>query len=59
MKRSGESDPRNKTLMKIFNLIDIGERAGSRVPEWFSVWEKESRGDPVIEETKQKTKDYI
>ena len=50
MKRGGESDPRNKTLMKMFNLIDIGERAGSGVPELFSVWEKEGWEDPVIEE---------
>lgn len=29
----GVSDPRNKGLMKMFNLIDIGERAGSGVPD--------------------------
>ena len=33
MKLGGESDPRNKALMKMFNLIGIGERAGSGVPE--------------------------
>ena len=31
------SDPRNKTLMKMFNMIGIGERAGSGVPYIFSV----------------------
>lgn len=46
----GESDPRNKSLMKMFNLIDIGERAGSGVPELFSVWESEGWEEPVIEE---------
>lgn len=50
MKLGGESDPRNKALMKMFNLIDIGERAGSGVPELFSVWEKEGWEEPLIEE---------
>jgi len=27
----GISDPRNGTMMKMFNLIDIGERAGSGI----------------------------
>ena len=50
MRRGGESDPRNKALMKMFNLIDIGERAGSGVPELFSVWEAEGWEEPTIEE---------
>ena len=50
MKLGGESDPRNKALMKMFNMIDIGERAGSGVPELFSVWKNEGWEDPVIEE---------
>ena len=29
MRKGGESDPRNKSLMKMFNLINIGERSGS------------------------------
>ena len=33
------SDPRNKALMKMFNMIGIGERAGSGVPDIFAVWE--------------------
>ena len=33
MRLSGESAPRNKSLMKMFNLINIGERAGSGVPK--------------------------
>mgnify|MGYP006888148135 FL=1 len=33
MRLSGESVPRNKSLMKMFNLINIGERAGSGVPK--------------------------
>ena len=50
MRLGGESDPRNKSLMKMFNLIDIGERAGSGVPNIFNVWEDEGWEEPVIEE---------
>lgn len=50
MRLGGESDPRNKTLMKMFNLINIGERAGSGVPNIFNVWEDEGWEEPVIEE---------
>ena len=37
MRLGGESDPRNKVLMKMFNLINIGECAGSGVPNIF-IW---------------------
>ena len=50
MRLGGESDPRNKALMKMFNLINIGERAGSGVPNIFNVWADEGWEDPVIEE---------
>lgn len=50
MKLGGESDPRNKALMKMFHLIDIGERAGSGVPELLVVWEKEGWEEPQINE---------
>ena len=50
MRIGGESDPRNKALMKMFNLINIGERAGSGVPNIFNVWEDEGWEEPVIEE---------
>lgn len=36
--------------MKSFNLIDIGEGAGSGVPDIFSIWEDEGLEEPVIEE---------
>ena len=35
------SDPRNATLLKMFSMIDIGERAGSGIPGVVSVWNKE------------------
>ncbi len=50
MKRGGKSDPRNKGFMKMFNLIGIGERAGSGVPELLSVWENEGWEESLIEE---------
>lgn len=47
----GVSDPRNKGLMKMFNLIDIGERAGSGVPDIFNAWKVEGFESPeIIEE---------
>ncbi len=50
MRLGGESDLRNKALMKMFNLINIGERAGSGVPNIFNVWADEGWEEPVIEE---------
>ena len=51
MLRSGISDPRNKTLMKMFNMIGIGERAGSGIPDIYQVWENEGWAAPVVEES--------
>ena len=50
MRIGGESDPRNKTLMKMFNLVNIGERSGSGVPNIFNTWEDQGWKEPVIEE---------
>nr|DAE44171.1 MAG TPA: Putative ATP-dependent DNA helicase recG C-terminal [Caudoviricetes sp.] len=33
--------PRNTALMKVLNLIDIAERAGSGIPNIYSVWKKQ------------------
>ena len=46
----GESDPRSKTLMKMFNLINIGERAGSGVPDVFKTWRDQGWDEPLVEE---------
>lgn len=35
-------------LMKMFNLINIGEHAGSGVPNIFNVWEDEEWEEPKI-----------
>ena len=50
-KSGGVSDPRNSTLIKMFNLIDVGERAGSGIPNIFSVWNKQDWPAPVISES--------
>lgn len=34
------SDPRNATILKMFSMIDIGERAGSGIPGVMAVWNK-------------------
>ena len=49
--RGGKSDPRNKGLMKMFNLIDIGERAGSGVPDICNTWEDNDFKPPQIIES--------
>ena len=50
MLKGGISDPRNKTLMKMFNMINIGERAGSGVPDIYETWNNEGWEAPVVEE---------
>ncbi len=49
-KSGGVSDPRNGTMMKMFNLIDIGERAGSGIPNIFRVWREQGWAAPSIQE---------
>ena len=46
----GVSDPRNTTLIKMFNIIDIGERAGSGIPNIYSIWDKQGWEAPIITE---------
>ena len=50
MMLGGISDPRNRGLIKMFNLIDVGERAGSGIPKIVNTWKDEGLKDPVIEE---------
>ena len=49
-KSGGVSDPRNGTMLKMFNLIDIGERAGSGIPNIFRVWRERGWAAPEITE---------
>ena len=38
--QGGVSDPRNETIMKMFSLVDVGERAGSGIPDLMATWKK-------------------
>ena len=49
-KSGGISDPRNAAMLKMFTLIDIGERAGSGIPNIFRVWREQGWRDPEIAE---------
>ena len=49
-KSGGVSDPRNGAMLKMFNLIDIGERAGSGIPNIFRVWREQNWTTPDITE---------
>lgn len=49
-KSGGVSDPRNTTLIKMFNLIDIGERAGSVIPNIHRIWDRQGWEAPIITE---------
>lgn len=46
MLRGGISEPRNRNLFKMFNLIGIGEHAGSGVPDIFDIWKNEGLKEP-------------
>ena len=46
----GVSDPRNESLIRMFNLINVGERAGSGLPSIRSVWQKQGWQVPEIVE---------
>lgn len=50
MLRGGISDPRNKAIMKMLNLISIGKRAGSGVPDIYLVWEEKGWVEPIVDE---------
>lgn len=44
----GFSDPRNGTMLKMLNMIDIGERAGSGIPNIYRVWHDQNWIEPAI-----------
>ncbi len=46
----GNSDPRNETMMKMFSLINVGERAGGGIPDMVKKWEKVGYERPVLSE---------
>ena len=44
----GFSDPRNGTMLKMLNMIDIGERAGSGIPNIYRVWHDQNWAEPTF-----------
>ena len=50
MLHSGESEPRNAGIMKMFNLIGFGERAGSGIPDIYATWREAGYIEPTVEE---------
>ena len=46
----GISDPRNETMMKMFALVHVGERAGSGIPNMVKNWTDAGYGKPVLSE---------
>ena len=50
-KSGGVSDPRNAALIKMFNLVNIGERAGSGIPNIYAVWKKQGWKLPILSES--------
>jgi len=50
-KSGGVSSPRNSTIMTMFNLLDIGERAGSGVPSVIQAWKEVSNLEPFYSES--------
>jgi predicted HTH transcriptional regulator len=47
-KSGGVSDPRNGAMLKMFNMIDVGERAGSGIPNIFRVWHDQGWSEPTF-----------
>lgn len=45
------SDPRNSALIKMVNLVYIGEQAGSGISNIFSIWNKQGWPPPTISES--------
>ena len=46
----GISDPRNFTLFKLFNMFNVGERAGSGIPNIYHVWKTQNWKEPALTE---------
>ncbi len=47
----GISDPRNPTLMRIFGMVGISDRAGSGLCAIYSTWKKEYNSTPRLSES--------
>ncbi|MBR3327989.1 MAG: putative DNA binding domain-containing protein [Atopobiaceae bacterium] len=48
-RKPGSSDPRNETLLKMFAMVEVGERAGSGMDKIYAGWEWAGYGEPTYE----------
>ncbi len=48
--QGGESDCRNRNLQKMFQLVGLGEQAGSGLPKIYRNWERQSWRKPLLYE---------
>lgn len=48
-RKPGSSDPRNETMLKMFAMIEVGERAGSGMDKIYAGWEWAGYGEPTYE----------
>ena len=55
----GVSDPRNAMLIRLFNGIGVGARAGTGVPLIFSLWEKRGWQTPRLHESYEPERTHI
>ena len=46
----GVSDPRNSTLLRLFNMIDVGKHSGSGIPKIFTAWKARGWDEPRVTE---------
>lgn len=50
-KYGGISDPRNGTLVKMFNILDIGDSSGDGLSRIYDIWQQMGWDFPIIRET--------
>lgn len=48
--KGGISDPRNSTILQMFNHINVGERAGSGIPKIWQAFKDNNLKEPVLYE---------
>ena len=48
--KGGVSDPRNPNLQKMFQMLGLGEKAGSGFPQILRAWKEQQWFDPLVSE---------
>ena len=49
-RRPGASDPRNETILRMFSMVKVGERAGSGLSKIYAGWADAGYAEPCYEE---------